>query len=208
MPPTLYHPEFEHDACGIGFVARTTGHPGHDIVELALEALGCMEHRSGIDADGLSGDGAGILTHIPHRLLSDEIADLPGPGDYALGMFFFSADIAATAKGIIENILSQTFYAQEVVDAAVDKAQPISSNGTGKKSKIQNRKSKITWRDVPVNVDVLGQTARRTCPVIKQAIIYRPAHIARGDEFERLLYTARRRLDASWPGGCCAGRAY
>ena len=89
LSKTLYRPEFEHDACGTGFIARTTGVPGHDIVELALEAIGRMEHRSGINADGLSGDGAGILTHIPHRLLAAEIEDLPEPGDYALGMFFY-----------------------------------------------------------------------------------------------------------------------
>jgi hypothetical protein len=83
---TLYRPAFEHDACGIGFVARTTGVAGHDILSLALSAITCMEHRAGVDADGLSGDGAGILTQLPHRLLAAEIEALPEPGDYALGM--------------------------------------------------------------------------------------------------------------------------
>ena len=85
---TLYRPEFEHDACGVGFIARTTGRAGHDIVQMALQAVGAMKHRSGHDADGLSGDGAGVMTQIPHRLLSAEIATLPEPGDYALGMLF------------------------------------------------------------------------------------------------------------------------
>ncbi|NJN96928.1 MAG: hypothetical protein HC875_23940 [Anaerolineales bacterium] len=53
---TLYRPEFEHDACGVGFIARTTGRAGHDIVQMALQAVGAMKHRSGIDADGHSGD--------------------------------------------------------------------------------------------------------------------------------------------------------
>ena len=94
---TLYRPQFEHDACGIGFVARTTGEPGHDIVQMALEAVGNMEHRSGIDADGLSGDGAGILTHIPHRLLASEIDNLPAPGNYGLGMLFLPLHNAEAA---------------------------------------------------------------------------------------------------------------
>jgi glutamate synthase (ferredoxin) len=88
----LPYPHSEHDACGIGFIARTTGTPGHDILRLALEAISCMKHRGGVDADGLSGDGAGILTQIPHRLLTAEIEDLPAPGDYAVGMLFLPAD--------------------------------------------------------------------------------------------------------------------
>jgi glutamate synthase domain-containing protein 1 len=73
----LYRPEFEHDACGVGFVARITGQPGHDILQMALQAVSCMKHRSGIDADGLSGDGAGVQTQIPHRLLAGEIPPTP-----------------------------------------------------------------------------------------------------------------------------------
>ena len=114
LNPALYRPQFEHSACGIGFIARTTGQPGHDIVELALEAVKKMEHRSGIDADGLSGDGAGISTHIPHKLLAAEIDDLPQPGDYALGMFFLPLEETDTAARIIENILEKTLESPKV----------------------------------------------------------------------------------------------
>lgn len=161
---TLYRPQFEHDACGVGFVTRITGQAGRDIIQLALEAVGRMEHRSAIDADGRSGDGAGILTQIPHRLLSAEINTLPPPGDYALGMLFLppetdSAQTAAAAK-LVESV-----------------AGPV------------------IWRQVPVNPDALGQTARRTCPHIRQVIIPRPAHIERGRSFERFLFTLRKKLE-------------
>jgi glutamate synthase (ferredoxin) len=197
LTQSLYHPEFESSACGIGFIARITGVPDHAIITMSLEAVGRMEHRSGIDADGRSGDGAGILTQLPHKLLAAEIDDLPAPGDYALGMFFFSADTATTAKVIIENILNQTFYAQEVIDTAIVKPQAVPPNGKSEKSKIVNRKSKIVWRDIPLNPAVLGETARRTMPFIQQAIIYRPPHIAPGEAFERALFTARRRMEAA-----------
>jgi len=173
---TLYRPEFEHAACGIGFIARTTGIPDHAIVELALEAVGCMEHRSGIDADGLSGDGAGILTHIPHQILAAEIDNLPNPGDYALGMFFIPPDYDAAATDLIQNVLTQT----------LDNEQSPTAES-----------SQLQWRDVPTNPDVLGATARRTCPLIKQLIVRRPAHIQAGAAFERQLYLARRRLDTA-----------
>jgi glutamate synthase (ferredoxin) len=184
---SLYRPEFEHDACGIGFIARTTGVPGHDIVELALEAIGRMAHRSGVDADGLSGDGAGMLTHIPHKLLAAEIDDLPKPGDYALGMFFLPVDKSEDAVRIIETNLNQILYDQN--------PEFVFEQST--RSKIQNLESGIDWRPVPINPEVLGERAQQTRPLIKQLVIRRPAHIARGEAFERLLFTARRRLEAA-----------
>ena len=180
---TLYRPEFEHDACGVGFVARKTGQAGHDILQLALEAVGRMEHRSAIDADGLSGDGAGILTQIPHKLLAAEIDDLPEPGDYALGMLF----------------LPQRDGIQET-DAVVEWIKLTlnsSLSPTGSQSKIENRQSKIIWRSVPINPDSLGQTARRTRPAIKQIIIRRPPHVDRGPDFERFLFTVRKHAGGS-----------
>ncbi|MCL4302829.1 MAG: glutamate synthase subunit alpha [Anaerolineae bacterium] len=185
---SLYRPEFEHDACGVGFIARTTGRAGHDIVQMALEAVGKMKHRSGIDADGQSGDGAGLLTQLPHRLLAAEVADLPKPGDYGLGMLFLpngSQGSGVRGQGLekiiewVETTFNQIF-------------ETVASQ-----SKIENRKSKIEWRDVPINPAALGPTARRTCPQIKQIIIHRPAHLERGAAFERFLYTVRKRLEAA-----------
>src|SRR5215210_3925963 len=69
----LYDPRFEHDACGIGFVTRLSGEPSHEIVRMALTAVGNMAHRGGVAADGKSGDGAGVLAQIPRRLFSHEL---------------------------------------------------------------------------------------------------------------------------------------
>ncbi|HEU4984541.1 MAG TPA: hypothetical protein VFT58_02780, partial [Nitrososphaera sp.] len=69
----LYNPEFEHDACGIGFVARLSGEASHEIVELAVTAVGRMAHRGGVAADGKTGDGAGILTQIPRAFFAREL---------------------------------------------------------------------------------------------------------------------------------------
>src|SRR4051794_15556433 len=66
----LYDPRFEHDACGVGFVARLSGTPGHDIVAKATEAVANLSHRGAVAADGKSGDGSGVLTQIPRKLLA------------------------------------------------------------------------------------------------------------------------------------------
>ncbi|RMF04212.1 MAG: hypothetical protein D6768_03795, partial [Chloroflexi bacterium] len=78
-PNTPYPSPAEIEAGDMAFVARTTGTPGHDVVALALEALGNLAHLGGSNAGDHPGDGAGMLTQIPHRLLSAEITDLPKP---------------------------------------------------------------------------------------------------------------------------------
>ena len=82
----LYRAEFEHDSCGIGFVANLKGKKTHNIIENALTMLSCMEHRGGTGFDVKSGDGAGILIQIPHDFLSQETAklgfSLPEAGDF------------------------------------------------------------------------------------------------------------------------------
>ncbi|MBM4413979.1 MAG: hypothetical protein FJ040_11125, partial [Chloroflexi bacterium] len=70
----LYDPRFEHDACGIGFVARLNGQAQHDVVSMALTALARMQHRGAVAADGKSGDGAGILTQLPLPLIQHELS--------------------------------------------------------------------------------------------------------------------------------------
>src|ERR1700716_3971860 len=92
-PSGLYDPRFEHDACGVGFVARISGNPGHDIVAKAVEAVANLSHRGAVAADGKSGDGSGVLTQIPTRLFSRE-AERLGLGRLdetdllGIGMFF------------------------------------------------------------------------------------------------------------------------
>src|SRR5689334_110624 len=73
---SLYDPRFEHDACGVGFVARVSGQPDHDLLVKALRAVANLTHRGAVDADQKSGDGAGILTQLPRKLLVREAARL------------------------------------------------------------------------------------------------------------------------------------
>ena len=94
----LYRSEFEHDSCGIGFVANLKGKQSHDIIENALTMLTCMEHRGGTGFDVRSGDGAGILIQIPHAFFATEVKDLgftlPASGEYGVGMTFFPSEPA------------------------------------------------------------------------------------------------------------------
>ncbi len=215
LPKSLYRPEFEHAACGVGFIARTTGQPSHNIVRLALEAVGRMEHRSAIDADGRSGDGAGLLTQIPHLLLANEIEDLPPPGDYALGMLFLPQANPAQAVELVEITLDAMLSSNE--PQPIEQTSQISNRKlqtlktevanrkpTGQVSPISNRQSPISnpqsltsWRTVPTNPDSLGPTAYRTRPDIRQIIIRRPSHIEPGAAFECFLFTARKRIEAA-----------
>src|SRR5882762_10042621 len=88
----LYDPRFEHDACGVGFVANIKGVKSHDIVQKALQVLQNLTHRGACGCDPLTGDGAGILMQVPHEFLAQECRglriQLPDPGDYGGGMVF------------------------------------------------------------------------------------------------------------------------
>jgi len=176
LPPRdatgLYDPRFEHDACGIGFVARINGQPGHDILAMALEALGNLEHRGAVADDHKTGDGAGVLTQIPRALLMRELARqgrAASPADLALGMFFFHGDAEACSR-------SCTIV-----------AQAIEANGL----------ALLAWRDVPVNPDALGERALRSMPAIRQAIVARPAGLD-DTAFERTLFLARKQMEAAF----------
>jgi glutamate synthase (ferredoxin) len=162
----------EHDACGVGFVARASGERSPDIVALALQALARVAHRGAAATDN-SGDGAGVLTQIPHRLFYQEAASLGlalEPGQpFAVGVFFLPPDTSARerATAIIEEVLR-------------GEGVPV-----------------LGWREVPMDSTVLGSTARATCPVIRQAIIRAPADGGRVDEaaWERALYLARKTIE-------------
>src|SRR5919198_75854 len=108
----LYDSRFEHDACGIGFVARLSGAPSHDILAMALMAVGNMAHRGGVGADGKSGDGAGVLTQIPRAFFARELARLGisyPVDDLSVGMIFFPRDEAqrSAARHVVAEVLSQ-----------------------------------------------------------------------------------------------------
>ena len=85
----LYDPQFEHDSCGIGFVASIKGIKSHEIIKRGLEILERMTHRGAEGSDNKTGDGSGIMIQIPHKFYSEEITALPGEGSYGTGLIFF-----------------------------------------------------------------------------------------------------------------------
>ncbi|MCM8747909.1 glutamate synthase large subunit [Thermomicrobiaceae bacterium CFH 74404] len=164
----LYRPEYEHDACGTGFVADLSGKPSHQIVQYALEAVVNLTHRGAVDADAKTGDGAGITIQLPRRLLARELARLTGlhldPADLAAGVVFLPAHDSAGA---------------DACQAALEQA--LAAQGS----------PALVWRPVPVRPEVLGLKARETMPAIWQVITARPSGLDTL-EFERRLYLARR----------------
>ncbi|MBU5442336.1 glutamate synthase large subunit [Paenibacillus sp. MSJ-34] len=169
----LYDPIFERDACGIGFLANMKGEQTHSIVSQALDILYRLKHRGGQGADPESGDGAGILTQLPHRLLDGEFKkqglQLPEAGRYGVGMVFLPQREAVRlqCEQMMERIIGE-------------EGQVL-----------------LGWRTVPTDDGVLGQSARATKPFIRQVIVAPPMDNCVEDElaFERKLYLIRRRIE-------------
>ncbi|WP_372762613.1 glutamate synthase large subunit [Pseudoalteromonas sp.] len=163
----LYRAEFEHDSCGIGFVANLKGKKSHAIIDDALTMLSCMEHRGGTGFDVKSGDGAGILIQIPDALLRDETAKLgftlPSAGNYGVGMIFFPRDNR------------QSDACREILN------HNISELGL----------SLLGYRAVPGDNSMLGAAALETEPQIEQVFIAKPAALT-AQEFERKLFVLRK----------------
>ncbi|RME83253.1 MAG: hypothetical protein D6775_08630 [Caldilineae bacterium] len=165
---TLYDPRFEHESCGIGLICDIPGRRSHEIVSRAVEALASLEHRGGVAADAGTGDGAGILTQIPIAFFGDllELEQLKY-GDLAVGMFFASRQE--------EREQWQDMVARELKVTGLEI---------------------LAWRQVPTNVGVLGRVAAQTMPDIWQVFVQRPEFLDRGDAFEKVLYLARRAIEA------------
>jgi glutamate synthase (ferredoxin) len=162
----------ERANCGTGFIAHLSARPSHAILRDALATLNRLAHRGAMAADQRTGDGAGVLTQIPHALFARELQQrglsAPAPGDYAVGVFFLPrANIAARvqAKQIVESTL------------------------------IEHNLPLLTWRAVPIDLDALGDHARSIAPHIEQAILARPPHVVAGDAFERRLVLARKEIE-------------
>ncbi len=106
LPPKqgLYDPQFEHDACGVGFVVQMKGLASHDIVGQGLTILCNLEHRGACGSEVNTGDGAGILVQLPHKFLrkvaAAEGVQLPAPGQYGAGLIFTSPnpDVRAESR--------------------------------------------------------------------------------------------------------------
>ncbi len=170
---TLYRPEFEHDACGIGAVVSIKGEQSHKIVSDALSIVEKLQHRAGKDASGETGDGVGILIQISHDFFSSvakELSlELPNSREYGVGMFFFPQDElkCAQAKKMLEIICEK------------------------------EGAELLGWREVPTDSTVIGKKAFDCMPHIMQCFVKKPDNIKKGIEFDRKLYVIRREFEQS-----------
>ncbi|AHC14828.1 glutamate synthase large subunit [Salinispira pacifica] len=177
----LYDPAFEHDACGVGFIAHIKGDASHSIVKDAEEILIRMTHRGAVGAEKNTGDGAGILTSLPHEFLrkaakKDLQLDLPAPGTYGAGIVFFPQDDTRRSKCLE---IFQTQAEEEDLEL-------------------------LGWREVPTNNTMIGPSARESEPVMKTAFLKlkegsEPSSNPQ-DELEKRLYILRKRVTNSIRG--------
>ncbi len=172
----LYDPRYEHESCGVGFVATLTDIPSHHILEQALEALGRLAHRGAIAADGLSSDGIGICTAVPRELLLASTGIVLSPEQpLAVGAVFLPADGSVNDfQNALNGILSAHGF------------------------------DLLGWREVPTRPEILGEIARSTMPVIQQVLLT-TAREMQTKELERQLYLARKAFERSgMPGYICS----
>ncbi|MCR2110136.1 glutamate synthase large subunit [Campylobacter upsaliensis] len=165
----LYDPKNEHDACGIAAVANIRGIASYKVICDALEILMNLEHRGGAGAEENSGDGAGILIQIPHDFFKTQDLgfELPKRGDYAVAQMFLSPNLDAKEE-------AKTLFLEGLKEKNLEF---------------------LGFRAVPFNPSDLGESALKAMPYFLQAFVKRPAKVAAGLEFERLLYTTRRLIE-------------
>ncbi|GHF14573.1 glutamate synthase [Kordiimonas sediminis] len=169
-PVGLYSPDEERDACGVGLVAAIDGRPTREVVLKGIEALKAIWHRGAVDADGKTGDGAGIHVEIPQEFFKQHVRATghePIAGRLAVGMVFLPrVDLAAqeTCRTIVEGEILQFGY------------------------------TIYGWRQVPVDISVIGEKAEATRPEIEQIMIANSKGVD-DETFERELYIIRRRVE-------------
>ncbi|MFW5992361.1 MAG: glutamate synthase subunit alpha, partial [Halanaerobiaceae bacterium] len=172
----LYDPFYEHDACGIGFVASIEGEKTNRIVKQGLQVLRNLEHRGARGVEENTGDGAGILMQLPHdffqQISRESGIELPGLGEYGVGMFFLPRDKKERQK--CENEIQLL----------------VENEG----------QSFLGWREVPVRDEAIGVRARKSRPYIKQLFIGKENNSGSQLEFERCLYLLRRQLEKKLKG--------
>jgi glutamate synthase (ferredoxin) len=156
----------DHSACGVGLVARISGEPSHEVVELALGALAAMEHRGGVGADGEASDGAGVLTAIPWRVLEPWLANQriaePRPFSTAVGMVFLPREQGK--RNLAKELVAKALREEGLVV--------------------------VGWRPVPLRPEALPPSVRERHPHVEQVVAQSP--VLAGDELERALLLARR----------------
>ncbi len=164
----LYDPQFEHDACGVGFIVHKSGQKSHAIVEQGLTILENLEHRGACGCETNTGDGAGILLQLPHKFLAKVAAAaniiLPEAGQYGVGMVYASPNPEARQNG------RKTF--EKLVEAEGLKV--------------------LGWRDVPTDNSSLGATAQSSEPFMQQVFIQRSPDLADDLAFDRKLFVLRK----------------
>ncbi|HEX5996710.1 MAG TPA: glutamate synthase large subunit, partial [Jiangellales bacterium] len=172
-PQGLYHPRFEHDACGVAFVATLTGEPSHDIVDKGLTALRNLQHRGASGAEPESGDGAGLLVQIPDAFLRAAADfELPAPGRYAAGLAFFPDEDAAEAAA-----------RQRISELAAEEGLRV-----------------LGWRVVPTTPELLGATARATMPRFRQLFVAATDDAELSPiKLDRRAYCLRKRAEHEMP---------
>lgn len=165
----LYRPEFEHESCGVGFVARLDGQRSHETIRMGLDILKKLSHRGATGADSETGDGAGILIQLPDSWMRRETAklgiQLPEPGKYAVGMVFMPKEPGARnyCEGLFERLAGE---------------QGLRALG---------------WREVPVAEAACGPSARATCPLVFQVFV--DGNGLAGLPLARRLYTVRKAVE-------------
>ena len=176
LPPKqgLYDPQFEHDACGVGFVVNVKGKKSNAIVRQALTVLEHLSHRGACGSEANTGDGAGILIQIPHKFFSRVMAEqnitLPADGAYGVGMLFLPQDAA----------LRQHFE-QHFEEIVRTEGQTV-----------------LGWRTVPTDNSAIGDTAKSGEPTMRQVFIGRNGATSLGLDglaFERKLYVIRKQAE-------------
>ncbi len=164
----LYDPADARDACGVGFIADRTATPSHRIVRLGVECLHSLDHRGARSQDG-TGDGAGMMTRIPFRLIERELRTnaVPVPERNRIGVVtvFLPPGAADQARAV-------------TADAMTERGMTV-----------------LMWRTVPIDPNVLSPTARESMPIIEQMIVAAADGVTSSDEFERDLFLARKAVE-------------
>jgi glutamate synthase (NADPH) large chain len=188
----LYDPQFEHDACGVGFVVHIKGEKSHAIVRKALQVLINLEHRGACGCEANTGDGAGILIQTPDTFLRQAVSfTLPAAGAYGAGLVFLPHDDDDRSR--IKDLIAR------IVD--------------------EEGQSLLGWRDVPSDNSLVGESARATQPVFEQLFIdvsaamtgddisadlsaeaHRAQAEARSAKAERKLFVIRKRVEHAVDG--------
>jgi glutamate synthase domain-containing protein 1 len=179
----LYDPEFEHDACGVGFVAHLKGQQSHNIVNNGIQLLINLEHRGATGAEKNSGDGAGILTQMPHKFMQkiakEQGFDLPEFGSYAVGVVFLPRDPNAYTE------------CQSIVEECIEEL--------GQEC--------LGWRKVPTNNEKLGETTLGVEPIIQHIFVKKADNID-SEAFERKLFVIRKYAQSRVTQSATEGTGY